>query len=470
MDWLRDEAAILYERCLRSLDVDPWIARDAYVFVILDQSEEVARQFAATHAQRELEEEERTMFFRCMEMQRHALLMYTSCGWFFDEISGIETVQILQYAGRVIQLAGELGVELEESFLQRLAAAKSNIPEHRDGAHIYEKFVRPAMVNLEKVAAHYAVSSLFKDYSESTDIYEFDIKRNDFWSSSLGSVKAVVGRIEVRSRRLLQTRWASFCVLHFGDHSINGGVRPYQGIEAYLEMKNDIIASFELGDYTQVVRLMDTHFGMNTYSLLDLFRDEQRNISKILTDQAVDGFIDRYREMYGRSRALMQFLQHTRMPVPRELSNAAEYVLNFDLWNAISAEPLDCEKMSEVLEEIRRVGVEVDSSKAELVVRHKLENMMGRFGSNPAEQGLLEQIRTVLKALGLIDAEVNYWQLQNSYHCMAQTIARDFAADARGGDADALRWLEGFRVLGEDLFFNVEALFQRFGLELPAGE
>lgn len=470
LDWLRDETAVLYENCLRPLCSDPWAARDAYILAILDQSEDVARNFAATHSQRKLDDEEQTLFFRCMEMQRHALLMYTSCGWFFDEISGIETVQILQYAGRVIQLARELGVELENIFLERIAAAKSNIPDHRDGAHIYEKFVRPAMVDFEKVAAHYAVSSLFKDYTEKTDIYNYDVKREDFWMSSLGTVKAVVGRIEVRSRRLLQTRWASFCVLHFGDHSINGGVRPYRGNEAYLEMKNEIIESFELGDYTQVVRLMDTHFGMHTYSLLDLFRDEKRNILRILTDQTVDGFIDRYREMYGKSRSLVQFLQHTHMPVPRELANAAEYVLNYDLWNAIQAEPIDSETMFEVLEEIRRWGVSVDSSKAEMVVRHKLEHMMERFGSNPTEQGLLEQIRNVLKLLGLMDAEVNYWQVQNSYHCMAQSIAQEYAADARNGDAEARRWIEGFRVLGEDLFFNIEALFHRFGLDVSSGE
>ncbi|MDP2106053.1 MAG: DUF3536 domain-containing protein, partial [Desulfobulbaceae bacterium] len=313
LDWLRDEIAPLYETSLRSLGVDPWVARDAYILVVNDQSEEVARQFAAIHSQRELQDEERIMFFRCMEMQRHALLMYTSCGWFFDEISGIETVQILQYAGRVIQLARDLGVELEAPFLERLAAAKSNIPEHRDGAHIYEKFVRPAMIDLEKVAAHYAVSSLFKDYGESVSIYRYDVRRDDFWHSSLGMVKVALGRIEVRSKLLWQTRWASFCVLHFGDHSINGGVRPYRGSEAYLEMKNEIISSFELGDYTQVIRSMDAHFGTHTYSLLDLFRDEQHNILEILTAQTVGGYIDHYREMYGRNRALMQFLQHTRM-------------------------------------------------------------------------------------------------------------------------------------------------------------
>ena len=65
-----------------------------------------------------------------MEMQRHAQLMYTSCGWFFDDISGIETVQIIAYAARVLQLArqlfGEQAAALEPAFLARLAEAHSN--------------------------------------------------------------------------------------------------------------------------------------------------------------------------------------------------------------------------------------------------------------------------------------------------------------------------------------------------------
>lgn len=466
LDWLRDEIAPLHENRLNSLGIDPWAARDAYIQVILDRSEDVARRFADTHLPQGLGDEERTLFFRCLEMQRHALLMYTSCGWFFDEISGIETVQILQYAGRVIQLARDLGMELEAPFLERLAAVRSNIPEHRDGAHIYEKFVRPAMIDLEKVAAHYAVSSLFKDYGERTGIYHYDVIREDFWQSSAGMVKAVVGRIAVHSKLLWQTRWASFCVVHFGNHSINGGVRAYRGDEAYLAMKNEIIASFELGDYTQIVRRMDAHFGMHTYSLLDLFRDEQRHILGILTEQTANGFINRYREMYDRSRAMMQFLQHTRMPVPRVLVNAAEYVLNYDLWNAIRAEPLDSKKTLEVLEEMRGWGAVVDSSEVEMVVRHKLEKMMGQFSGNPAQAGLLDEIRTVLKLLGRMDAEVNYWQIQNIYHRMAQTVAQDFSAAARAGDKEALRWLGGFRALGIELFFNIDALFQRFGLDI----
>ena len=122
---------------------------------------------------------EKVTAIKLLELQRHAMLMYTSCGWFFDEISGIETVQVIQYAGRTLQLARDvLEQDLEPGFLDLLQHARSNIPEHQDGRLIYEKFVRPAMLNWEKVIAHYAMSSLFEAYGQRTHIYLYHFQSN----------------------------------------------------------------------------------------------------------------------------------------------------------------------------------------------------------------------------------------------------------------------------------------------------
>src|SRR5690606_18980339 len=128
LDWLRDAIAPLYEERGRQYLVDPWAARNDYIDVILERSPERIGAFLRAHARGEPGEAERVTIMKLLEMQRHLMLMYTSCGWFFDEVSGLETVQILQYAGRAIQLAEELfGVPLEAPFLERLAAAPSNL-------------------------------------------------------------------------------------------------------------------------------------------------------------------------------------------------------------------------------------------------------------------------------------------------------------------------------------------------------
>src|SRR5580700_10498999 len=158
LDWLRDDLAPRYAERAAAFLKDPWEARNEYIRVLLDRSPESVDLFFRQNAKENLQESDKITTLKLLEMQRHLMLMYTSCGWFFDELSGIETVQVMQYGGRAVQLSRELfGDSLEAHFLEALSKAKSNIPEHQDGAGIYRKFVKPAMINLEKVAAHYAI-------------------------------------------------------------------------------------------------------------------------------------------------------------------------------------------------------------------------------------------------------------------------------------------------------------------------
>jgi alpha-amylase/alpha-mannosidase (GH57 family) len=174
LDWLRDELAPRFEGAARELLVDPWAARDAYIDVVLDRSPESRARFLESHRTRDLTPQDERRVSQLMELQRHALLMYTSCGWFFDELSGIETVQVIQYAGAALHLAGQLfGDGLEEGFRGRLAEARSNLPEHGDGARIYDTWVKPAVVDLLKVGGHYAISSLFERYPEEMRLYAY---------------------------------------------------------------------------------------------------------------------------------------------------------------------------------------------------------------------------------------------------------------------------------------------------------
>jgi hypothetical protein len=90
------------------------------------------------------EGEHRVRALRLLELQRHAMLMYTSCGWFFNDLAGLETEQILAYAGRVVELAEQLfETPVEGSFLGFLERARSNAPERGTGRDLYERRVRP---------------------------------------------------------------------------------------------------------------------------------------------------------------------------------------------------------------------------------------------------------------------------------------------------------------------------------------
>ena len=237
LDWLRDQLATRFEETGLELFRDPWAARNDYVSVVLDRSRESVAEFVDSHAAHPLKADEQIRALKLMELQRHTMLMFTSCGWFFDELSGIETVHVMQYAARALQLGQELfGDELEEAFTTRLELAKSNLPEHGDGKQIFGKFVRPAVVNLEKVGAHYAISSLFEDFAPNSRIYAFEVEREDFQIVHEGRARLALGRARITSRITRESATLSFGTLHLGDQNVSGGVREYRGEEAYTAL------------------------------------------------------------------------------------------------------------------------------------------------------------------------------------------------------------------------------------------
>ncbi len=146
LDALRDELAPLYEQAAGEIFESPWEARDGAIALVLDQGQASADDFFARHARGAVPAGAgRARALRLLEMQRQAMLMYTSCGWFFDDLAGLETVQVMRYAGRAAQLADELfGGRCERDLLRRLAWARSNDPAAGSGRDLYAARVRPA--------------------------------------------------------------------------------------------------------------------------------------------------------------------------------------------------------------------------------------------------------------------------------------------------------------------------------------
>jgi alpha-amylase/alpha-mannosidase (GH57 family) len=401
------------------------------------------------------------LVLRLLELQRHAMLMYTSCGWFFDELSGLETVQVMQYADRTVQLSSQVfGEDLEPALLQQLASAKSNLPNHQDGASIYEKIVKSGRLDLKKVGVHYAVSSLFEDYPKETNIYCYDVKKEDYRKKEAGKIELALGRVEVSSQITWESELATFCILHLGNHDFNGGVRTFLGEEAYQTMKEEITSAFEKGAFADVVRLMDKHFGMHHYSLKDLFKDEQRKILDLLIKATLDDFESAYRQMYESNRILMGFLQEASFPISRPFLMAAEFTLNLDMQRALETE-VDIEKIKTVMKDIEKWNVTLDAVNLEFILRHQIEKEMRRFLEHSSDLAILEAIEKLLAIASSLPFELNLWEIQNIYYGMGKTSYSNFVTKAREGDEQASGWIERFRSLGQKLSFNLESILPR---------
>ncbi|MGE5301363.1 MAG: DUF3536 domain-containing protein [Acidobacteriota bacterium] len=441
---------------------DPWKARDDYIAVILDRSGPSVTGFLEAQGKRELKEEERSTVLRLLELQRHALLMYTSCGWFFDDISGIETVQVLRYAGRAIQLAkAVLQSDPEPSFLEEIERATSNLSRHGNGALIYRKMVTPSMIDLTRVGVHYAVSSLFEDYGEKTSIYCYEVKREDYEMVQSGPRKLAVGRCDLASAITLDRDLVSFCVFYLGDHSLNGGARTFLGEEAYGSMKAGISEAFERGDFADVIRLMDAHFGTHNYSLTDLFRDEQRKILNLVIAKVMEEFEDDYRQMFDRHCGLMGFLQEAGMPIPKAFITAAEFALNVDLRKSFEEGEIVAEHIRGLVDTIRKWDVSLFDVTLEFSVRRRAEALMSALERDPGGPGLLSEVSKLLELSQSLAIDMNYWQLQNTYYRIMKRTYGDFAVKAQSGDDVSVAWVKSFEHLGELLLFNTAAVALR---------
>jgi alpha-amylase/alpha-mannosidase (GH57 family) len=456
LDWLRDTLAPRFEEEAGLLLKDPWEARDDYITVLLDRSQESIGRFLDEHAAREISDARTVKVLKLMELQRHAMLMYTSCGWFFDDLSGIETVQIIQYAGRAVQLAEELfGEPVEPGFLKLLERARSNIPSQGNGRRIYERFVEPSMVDLTKVAAHYAISSLFEEYGEETGIYCYDTDLEGSQNFEAGRARLSVGRLKVASQITQESSDLSFGVLHFGDHNLNAGVREYQGKEAYQNMVSETSEAFSRAEFPEVIRELDKHFGISTYSLRYLFRDEQRRVLDRILESTLAEVEASYRQSYELHNPLMRFLTDLGNPLPRALHSAAEFIINTDLGRALGSDNLDAERIRGLLEEASLWEIDLDNEVLSYIFKQNLESLMERFLFASDDLSLLQQLLAAGGTLKSLPFEVDLWKVQNLFHQILRDSYPELLRRGSEGDEAAVEWAALFAALGQQFSIQI---------------
>lgn len=456
LDWLRDTIAPLYEKHAAELFRDPWEARTEYIRVILNRDDDNIAGFFASHGTPKLDSAHATRALELLELQRHAMLMYTSCGWFFDDLSGIETAQVIQYAGRVIQLSQKIfGDHVEERFLDILGRARSNIPEQGDGRQVYDRFVRGA-VDLSKVAAHYAVSSLFEDYPSDTRVFCYHVRTQDYERQTEGIAQLAVGRASIESIITREEASTSFGVLHFGDHNITAGVRPFTGEQEYADMKAEAQAAFAKADLPETLRVLDRHFGELTYSLRTLFRDEQRKVLRSILSSTVGEAEASYRQIFEHHAPLMRFLKDIGFPMPPSFQAAAELVINANMRRILEGRPIEGERLAEQLSDAAVWQVDIDEPQLAYTAESSLKTLAGQFAATPDDLDAVIALEVSVAAVVTLPFRVDLAEVQNRYWRVLQERHADYARLAQEHDSAALDWLDHFRRLGETLGVRTE--------------
>ncbi|MGH9673280.1 MAG: DUF3536 domain-containing protein, partial [Bryobacteraceae bacterium] len=375
----------------------------------------------------------------------------------FDELSGIETVQIMQYADRALQLGQELfGDDIEEGFLSLLERAASNLPEYGDGRRIYEKFVKPARVNLEKVGAHYAICSLFDEYPDRSRVYSYDVVREDLKVAQEGRARLAVGRARITSRITEEATTLSFGTLDLGDQNVSGGVGEFRSEDAYGALVADVQEPFHRGDIPELVRAVDRNFGSGTYSLRLLFRDEQRRIIGLILDKALAEAASLYRNFYGQYATLGRFITDLGIPLPARFHMAVDFALHEDLLEALKSDDHDANRVHALLEQATQTGIQLDKVTLEFAFRRTVERAAQAFLHDPGQRLLIENFDKAVSMCPLLPFPVDLWAAQNAYHAARETRFPEFQAKAIAGDSEAQAWVRMMNALGAKLGFYIE--------------
>lgn len=329
LNWLRDQLADIYAGVGSDFFTEPWLARDEYIEIVLDRSPANVEQFLSRHQCRHLSPDEQIDALRLLEMQRHTLLMFTSCGWFFEEISRPEGVQILRYAARAIELAGDVtGTQLEAEFVQRLAAAPSNVELFKNGAEVYQQLVTSAQIGLEQVASHYALTSLFTDFPAEHRLYCYQTTQLDYQRQEMGALTLAVGQLRLVSEITRETTQWVFAVLHLGGWDFHCCIQPFSGRRDYSEIKHKLFAALEQASAAKVIVAMTQSFGEQYFSLENLFAEERHRIMRQLSAETKNRLDQLYTQVYRDNYGVLKAFHRDELPVPQELQVAAEIALS----------------------------------------------------------------------------------------------------------------------------------------------
>lgn len=463
LDYLRDELIVVFENEGQKYFDNVWNVRNKYINVILDRNEMNVKKFQQENFKPDLTDDDKVHAMELLEIQRQAMLMYTSCGWFFSEISGIETVQIMKYAARAMQLAARFtSKNLEEKFLEILSQAKSNIPEFGTGKDIFERFVKPSIITVKQIATLWALSSLYQDFEDEENVYCYTITRKAYKKVQKNSSTFIVGHIEIQSKITLQKSNVMFALMQYAGGDFHCTIKEYSDDAEFNRIKNDLIKIYTMNTLTEIIRALDEYFGKEYFTLKDIFIEERRKILQILLKGKLEKFSQTYQEMYDEGKGSIYHLQGLGLSIPDEFKISAEYALSHKFNDIVvhSGGFVEDDLIQQAIDinfEAKKIDIKLDKSPSNLVFSKKiLQNINRLVHSFEIQQAdvVLEIFDNVRKLELNVDiAEAQNIYFTKIYHRIGDIIASEAFKNKKSSNK---RFVEMLLDIGENLNINTE--------------
>ncbi len=442
LDWVRIQIEAQWEKSAAVMFHQPWQARDAYVDVINDPSETTITHFMETHARTT----QRYPALALLELQRQLMQSYTSCAWFFNDITGIETVQVLRYAARTLQLAHQtMGLSIEEGFHELLEQVMGNTGV--TAATLYAEQAKSLSLTLADICAHDALTGIFIDSPPAHEIYLHQIMRLSRQTWSFGQTRVVVGTSDVSALLTGEKTCFVYGVVLTGEQVLAGGVSPE--IHRYERLRTQVELAVQHDNRDQLLGVMHAELGRFDYSLRSIFRDEQRTIMTRMLQTVIDTVVAQFHKMYAEHATLMRFLQRMAVPLPPELQAVAALAVQADIRELLLVPVPDTNELRRLVETAQQAGVELDTATVGFLATQALHRMAAQLVATPDSIAAMTQLRDFIDEMRIFDLEL--WMAQNTYNVVWQRDYRAMCAVANSGDVVARTWVDEFRRLGIQL-------------------
>jgi hypothetical protein len=362
----------------------------------------------------------------------------------------------MNYASRAMQLAKEIdGQDLEPEFENIIEDAPTNTKEFDNGKKAYQALVKPTSIDLNRVGAHLAVSSIFEESPDrATDVYSYSTTIEAYDRVEAGIQTFVAGRASIQSKIVFEKHLVDFAVLHLGDHNLICAVNARSPDRIFHKMKEDLTKAFLKGDTTEVMRIMNVFFKGNNYSLWHLFKDQQRRILYQLLETTWQEITASFRHIYEHNYTIMQIMRGMNMPLPTALSTPAEFIINQDLCRVVQDEDIDLEQLKKIAEQATRLSLKLDKAMLKFEASRKINDMMRKFEQAPENTEMLDRIRTILQILLKLIDSLDIQTAQNSFFSISRETYPKMNEQASAGNEVSKKWIELFKNVAQ--YFNVK--------------
>jgi alpha-amylase/alpha-mannosidase (GH57 family) len=466
LDLLRDELTSVFEREGEKIFKDVWEARNGYIEVILDRSPERVKRFFEKVGVRGLDEARRIKGLKLLEMQRHALLMYTSCGCFFADLSGLETIQILQYAARAIELAEALmGKGIEEKFIKKLSEAKSNLPEIGDGGQVYRRLVKPRSVTSDKVVNHFAISSLLAENGKERKIFSYRLERLNYERIEKNSNLLLLGQVRVTSEIIPEPKEFLFGLFRSKKEVFRTWVSENKDLLKFDKLKERCFESLGKSE-GEMAKLLSSLLGNRLFTIRDSFKEERQGIFQKLIEDQLNEHRRIYAELFDRSKEAVEALASEGFEIPFEISVAAEVTLSHRLLKEVERlkgddkSRMEGKEIDRIADEARKFGYHLRREEPLLILNEMFKEKMGLLRA-PEGSSIMGQAERIEEIITFLD-RVGKWGFEISKD-EAQDLMDEILEEYLGG-LEKSWWGNGSEkpfpsnliLLAEKLDFNIE--------------